>query len=393
MTGATGPTGPSGDGESCCGTVSLVNCTTTPLVASATFTGVFEDVSLYDSLTVAVATDQDGQYAVEFSPDGSNIDSTLTRYYRINRINAPHRFTITRQFVRVVFTNGAGGNQTYLRLQTMFGPKQDLNIPTDAVVPQAFDATMVRPTDPRFEIALGLRQGQTAWQKWGFNPAIETKTPEMIWEPGGDLIFLSTASTLSISSSDAKDTSPTGDGARSIVITGINADRLSQTEVVSLNGTSPVVTAATWLGINRAAVSLAGSDGQNVGKITIEDTLGNPQATIPSGLGTSQQPIFFTQAGHTALAQDLMINVLKTSGGGQPVVTITGWVFSFVSKARYEVFRYLLDTAVESSFIYNPINPFPVGEQSVIYFQGHTTSDDTVVTLRFSLVEQRAAAT
>ena len=113
--------------------VSAENSSTTPLGIAGVFTGTWVDVSAYPELMVAVTADADGSYAIQFSPDGTNIDSTLTRYYRTGQINAPHRFTVTRSYFRVVFTNGSVA-QTVFRLQTLLGVFGELNAPTDGTL-------------------------------------------------------------------------------------------------------------------------------------------------------------------------------------------------------------------------------------------------------------------
>ena len=153
--------------------ISTINSTDTLLNAGATFTGTGEDVSRFSSVIVAVKTDQDGTYTVEFSNDNTNWDSVLTRYYRTGQIEAPHRFTITRKYCRVTFENTSASNQTYLRLQTVYGEKNDLNAPTDSNLAQDFDAIVVRPTKYEYETALGRRQGSTTWNMFGYNTDVD----------------------------------------------------------------------------------------------------------------------------------------------------------------------------------------------------------------------------
>ena len=43
-----------------------------------------------------------------------------------------------------------------------------------------------------------------------------------------------------------------------------------------------------------------------------------------------------------------------------------------------------MDTQREDSVLYSPNNPFPVGEQSVLYFTAETDTNNTEVKLRFS---------
>ena len=373
--------------------ISTENSTTTPLNAGATFTGTAEDVSQYDSVVVAVKTDQDGSFTVQFSNDGSNWDSTLTRYYRTGEIEAPHRFTITRKYCRVTFTNDSASNQTYLRLQTVFGSKSELNAPADSTLAQDFDATVSRPTDYKTEVALGRRQGATLWNKFGYNSDVDAGTDEVVASWGGTFNPMTTARTLSIVSTSANDDGdPAGTGATGVVVYGVDANRMEQTVVVTLNGTTPVVTTETRLGVNRMSVFAAGSLDQNDGTITATATTDlTTQAQIPAGEGTSQQCIFFTQANHQALAEWLTLNVVRFGSGTEPVVTLKGWVYSAVSAARYEVVRINLDTSLQNSKVLEPPLPFVVGEQSCFWLEATTTRDNTEVAARFSLIEHRDA--
>jgi hypothetical protein len=353
-----------------------------------TFTSDWVDVSSYSSITIAVKTDQNGTYTVQFSPDGVNADSALTRYYRTLQIEPPHRFTVTRQYARVTFYNNSGSNQTYLRLQALVGSQANLNAPCDSVLAQDYDAMVTRPTDYRYECALGRRQGATTWNKFGYNADVDIGT-EVIAAFGGSFTPLTTASTLSIVSSSANDTSG-GTGANSIIIYGINANRVAQIEVVTLNGTTPVVTTTTWLGINRASILLAGSTLNNVGLITFTAvTGGTTQATIPVGEGSTQQAIFFTQDNHTLLADFLSINAEKTGAGSSPKVRVKGWVYSAVSNAKYLVYNTLIDTASENNKNINPSQPFVIGERSCLWFEATTDANDTFVSCRFSGIEIR----
>lgn len=251
------------------------------------------------------------------------------------------------------------------------------------------DSGGITYTDYHDEVALGLRTGKTLWHKWGYNEDVDTAAQEVVWSEGGNFTFLTTASTLSLVSTDANDADG-GTGAHGVVLYGIGENRTAQVEVVLLNGTTPVVTTSTWLGLNRVALFRSGSAQSNIGTITATATSNSSvQAAMPAGEGTTQQAIFFTQAGHTALVTSLLINVRKSSGGGSPKITVKAWVLSFVSNSKYEVFRYNMDTAVENSVIYVPDDRFPVGEKSVLYFTVDTDTNNTSVSVRLSLIESQ----
>jgi len=372
------------------GMVIATNTSNTALDAGATFTGSWVDVTGYPDISICVSTDQNGTLYVQYSPDGTNIDSNITRYYRTTQIEAPHIFKNARPYFRVVFTNTSASNQTYFRLVTMAGDRGQLNIPIDSMMAQDYDSISVRPTEYNYEVALSRRQGATTWNKFGYNADVDVGT-EVIAAFGGTFTPLTTASTLTIVSSSANDDgSPAGTGANSIVIYGVDANRVAQTEVVTLNGTTNVVTSTTWLGINRASIYLAGSGLSNAGLITITATTGgSTQATIPIGEGSTQQSIFFTQLNHTFLADTLILNAEKTGAGASPKVRFKGWVFSEVSNAKYLVFNQLLDTSAENAAVLTPTQPFVIGEKSVLWFEATTDQADTFASIRFSGIEIR----
>jgi hypothetical protein len=367
---------------------SLLNSTTTLLTAGSTFTGVWELVTSYSSVMLAVKTDQNGAALMDFSPDGVYVDSTLT--YEVSAgIPDIHRLSVGRAYYRVRFTNTSASDQTYLRLQTIYGNQTALSAPANLTIQQDADATIVRPTNYHYEVALGKWNNNTTWNKWGYNADIDTTTAT-VWSKQGLFTRLTSASGVTVVSTDVNDTAG-GTGAQSIIIYAIDENFLTKIFVVTLNGTTPVVVptgTATILGINRAAIYLAGSSGQNAGTIGITATTGGTtQAEIPVGAGSTQHAFFFVQADHTALMDWIYINMVKTSGGGKPTITTKCWVTSLVSGAKYEVFRDYIDVAVENHAELRPSQPFVVGEKSLIEFQATTDTVNTAISVRFSLIE------
>jgi hypothetical protein len=363
--------------------VSTDNSSTTLLTAGSVFTGEWEDVSKYDSVVVAVKTDQYGSYAVQFSPDGINVDSSLTRYYRTTQIEPPHRFTITRQYCRIVYTNDSASDQTYLRLQTIFGDKSDLNAPLDSTLAQDFDAIVVRPSDYKSEVAINLRQGSMLWNKFGYNGDIDIGT-EVIASWGGTYTPPTTARTLSVVSTSANDDGdPGGTGCRSIVIYGIDANREEQTVVVTLNGTTPVITTETWLGVNRMVMFLCGSGQVNDGEITATLTTDlTIQAQMPAGGGVTQQCIFHVPVKHNFVMEWMRVNAINKGKGAS--LAVKAWVYSAVSNGKQEVYRVNIDTDVNPDISENPSLAFPITEQTVIWLEGTSDKNDEEISARFS---------
>lgn len=362
--------------------VSDTNSSTTLLTNGSSFTGSWVDVTAYDSIIVAVKTDQNGTFSVQYSPDAINIDSTLNRYYRIGQIEAPHRFTNTRKYARVVFTNDSGSDQTYFRLQTLLGDKANLNAPMDSTLSQDFDATAVRPTDYHSEVALGKRQGSTLWNKFGYNVDIDIGT-EVIASWGGTFTPLTTATTLSIVSTSSVDTNG-GTGTNSIYISGIDANRDEQFELVTLNGTTPVVTTSTWLGINRVAMYLCGTGQINAGTINVTAvTGGSTMAQMPAGDGVTQQCIFHIPRSHTFLTEWLRFNTLNP-GNKNATLTFKVWVWSALSNGKQEVYRMDLETQRDANIDESPLLPFPITEATVMWVECTSDKADIKVNARIS---------
>ncbi len=362
--------------------VSIINSTATPLAAGASFPGSFEKVGTSNSITVAVKTDQDGYYQIIYSPDGINEDSPLTRYYRTNQIEAPHRFTSARDYVKVIFTNSSSSPQTYLRLQTIIGDKSDLNAPLDSVLAQDFDATVTRPTDYHTEVALGLRQGVELWNKFGYNEDISVGT-EVVASWGGTFTPLTTPTTMTIVSTSANDTGG-GSGVETIIVYYIDENRDKQLLIVPMTGTTPIITTELSLGVNRIAMFLVGSGTVNAGTINITATTGGSQmAQMPAGGGVTQQCIFHIPRKHNFNAEWLWANAVKPSGQN-PLVTIKMWVYSAISNGKQEVYRKTLDTAVTTELDENPNLPFPITESTVTWIEATTDKNATIVEGRFS---------
>lgn len=366
------------------GVESVGNNTTTALNNGQTFTGEWEDVSQFSTVTVAVKTDQDGQFTVQFSPDGTNADSTLTRYYRTAKIEAPHNFTITRRYCRVTFTNNSGSNQTYLRLQTLYGARPQLNAPCDSTLAPDFDAIVTRPTDYKTEVALGRRQGAALWNKFGKNDDVDIGT-EVVANFGGAMSIFTSGSTFTLVSDSAADDDG-GTGCNSVVVYGVDSNWDEAIEVVTLDGTTPVATTTSWLSYpNRIAMNLCGTGQTNAGTITCTRTTGGATVgRMDPGEGVTQQVIFTVPQSHQFLAEYLKLNSARITSGTNPQVTFTVWVYSAVNNGKQEVYSHLMDTDIEVAHSENPRLQFPIGEKSIIWVEATTTQDNTVAKCRLS---------
>lgn len=362
------------------------NNSTTALNSGAVFTGGWSKVDIGSLLHVTFTSDVTHSIAIQYSVNGgTNVDSTLTRYFSPNAIFPPEIFKNERAWVRLVVTNTSASNATYMRLVSHVSDGEPfLNIPVDATMAQNYGALSTRPTGFNEEVALGRRQGWTTWNKFGYNSDVDSGAAEVVAAFGGTFSRMTSADTLSIVSSSANDANG-GTGVNSIVIYGIDENRDEVTAVYNMNGTTPVVTTGqNWLGVNRVAIFLFGSGGTNAGNITITATTATTtQAYIPAGDGVTQQMIFHVPRDHQFLATSLFFNVNKISGAS-PVVTLKGLVYSAVNGGIQEVWRETIDTSVVNDINVVPTEPFPISEKSILYFTATTSNDNTIVNGRFS---------
>jgi hypothetical protein len=122
---------------------------------------------------------------IEFSPDGTNWDSSLSFITYANS-NEIHRLTVTRKFARVRFYNSSTGGQTFFRLQTLLGQQQTLTSALNSQIQSDADTTVVRPLDFNLMVAEGLYQNRAQFIKDGINTDIDTASvPEDITNEGG----------------------------------------------------------------------------------------------------------------------------------------------------------------------------------------------------------------
>ena len=376
-------------------TESTLNQSTTLLTNGSTFTGTAEQNS-YNDVMVVVKTDQDGILYVEFSPDGTNWDTSLSFQYKTDRINPPHIFEKGGRYFRARFTNDSGSDQTYFRLNTYFGNTMSaLTAPINGTLAENYDATVVRPTDYESEVAMGKRQGRTTWNKFGFNTDSDVGT-EIIASFGGAFDpttdIMSTAQTFTIAYNNTTD-GLGQTGALTLGITYLDENYLSQFAIHTLSNTGSDVTSFTGLGINRVYVLSNGGAGYNVNDITITATTdATTQAQIPAEDSLTQQCIFHTQINHTFLTDYLRFKILKPSGGGSGNGFIKGYTWSRVTNTRYEIYKEAYATSSSQDIVIElrPSQKFPIGGREVLYFVIENTSgNNTYISGRFSGIEER----
>lgn len=207
--------------------------------------------------------------------------------------------------------------------------------------------------DPAFLVSAGAFRGYSTVVKFGHNADVDT-TEEDLWSEGGNLTYLTTASTIRIQAGGNAADTAAGTGAREVHIQGLDANYNLITDTLVTNGASAsTATTKTYLRVLRAYVGEVGSSGHNVGAITIEAvTGGTTQAHIPAELGQTQQCFYTVPAGKTAYVIGETFSCVKGAGGGAGSGTagihFHGWVrvYNEDSTNNYESWRSVFDILV-----------------------------------------------
>ena len=163
-------------------------------------------------------------------------------------------------------------------------------------------------------VTAGRIAGHTRVTALGHTPTPAANTD--VWEGGGLYPFQATATVLEILSSSASDTAA-GTGARTFTLAGLDANFNQISEVLTLNGVTPVQTVKSYIRVNTLQIASAGSGGVNAGDVTLRVTgAGATQAIARALFGYAKQAIFTVPAGFTMVVQDLLFGV---AGNGNAV--------------------------------------------------------------------------
>lgn len=179
--------------------------------------------------------------------------------------------------------------------------------------------------DFSLQVARGLIPGHSVVTVFGYNPDVDT-SEESVWPDGGTVPHPTVASVLKVSSSDAADVSPSGTGARTVQITGLNANYFEVSETVVLNGQTAVNTVNSYLYVNGLTVTSVGSGGANAGNINVGTgtvTAGVPAVLydmIAIGYNNRTTGHYCIPAGYTGF----LVQGLFTAGQASGSTAITG---------------------------------------------------------------------
>jgi len=154
-------------------------------------------------------------------------------------------------------------------------------------------------------ISNGAVDGVSYIEKFGRNDTLSGNI-ETIWDASTIYTYLSSASSVYVTSSDGDDT-PTGTGARQVEVQGLDENYALTTETIDIDdGASDT----TFIRVFRVIVTSVGSDGQAAGTISVRSASGGGGTLLAqigrvgtgggASLGQTFMAIYTVPAGFTA---------------------------------------------------------------------------------------------
>ena len=138
----------------------------------------------------------------------------------------------------------------------------------------------------------------------GFGRNAATTTGDAIWAVSSAFNEIQTAGVIAIvSTSTDDDGDPVGIGARTLTLTGLNGSYDIVTETITMNGTTPVNTANSYVAVHRCFVATAGSSATQVGTITGTQASATPATEVLRlviGYNQTQSAQYMVPRNHTA---------------------------------------------------------------------------------------------
>lgn len=165
------------------------------------------------------------------------------------------------------------------------------------------------------DIAEGNVPDHTAFRRFGHNDTVGAAW-ETVYTTSDLRTYLAAAERLQVASDDADDDgAPVGNGARTVTITGLDANYDALAETVTMNGVGNVLTDASFLRVLTVTVVTAGATGYNEGTITVSnngDTIVLDQIEVQQN--ESLAAVYTVAAGFTAYVVQAMATEASTKG-------------------------------------------------------------------------------
>jgi hypothetical protein len=222
--------------------------------------------------------------------------------------------------------------------------------------------------------------------QFGINTNVATSN-ETVWIGSSGVYAFPTAAAVMKISSSSNDDDAAGTGARTVLVSGLNADYAPVEEIVALDGQTAVNTTNSYIRVNKMVVLTAGSGGTSVGNIyagTGAVNSGVPAVVVnQTGIlaNETESSFYSVPAGHTAY-----INAWTMSSGN---TTADEWTrFTLRIRPFGGVFGIKAQYHIAASGIYEctAVYPLPVPEKSDIDVLAATSDGTASVSSQLQIV-------
>ena len=228
--------------------------------------------------------------------------------------------------------------------------------------------------EPSDSISKGDVAGETFWSVAGYNSDING-TEEDLWNQGGDLSYLSAASTMTLVSTDA------GDTANTVFVSG-NLAGVEVSESYVLNGLTPVAGVGTqqFDVINFMFIS----DGPaNIGNIIASATSdASVQCSMLATRGITQHGFYRMPAGYGAIIKQVEFSAVKESGGQEPIIEFKMYARFSPTSAWVVILDRRINAATTSDFVLPFPLSGPIGPGADVRLSASSTEINTQALMR-----------
>lgn len=238
-------------------------------------------------------------------------------------------------------------------------------------------------SDYFLDVSKGAVANTSTIFKFGRSVAI-TSVESVIWDGGGTYDFLDSAEKLIIVSDDTDDTL-LGDGARKLVLFGLDSNKDQITEVIEMDGTTPVVSTLDYLRIFRALVLTSGVNDpvadSNEGTITVT-TQGTSslQASVLPREGQTLMCVYTVPNGYTGY-----VTGLSASAGQGKQILFKGRFRNGPDNSYAFSTKFTIDL-YQTSFIGDLKVPLRVPEKTDIVISATTVSGTVNGSASFGII-------
>ena len=219
------------------------------------------------------------------------------------------------------------------------------------------------------QVSRGKVPGVIQVNVFGYSNNVTNSVWSPLWEDGA-FEFPASAQSMNVSSTSSLDNS-----SSQITINGLDSNFNPIVEVVTMNGTSNVVTSNSFYRINSVFLTKpATGQNTNIGTITVKNGVGTSHAQINPGIGKMQNGWYTVPANNSFYVTGINIFTGETKQGATP----TWFYFRAITTNNISgITSTLLQTSFQNEYKVTRTQPFKYGEKTDIQWQFYSSDSGT----------------